>query len=96
MKTTDQLLATWRAVLRSGERRMLDELVRVHPHQLTRSELAARAHFAPSGGTFNTYLGTLRRNRLVDVHGNAVRASDVIFLPTRSTTGQQSAARDRD
>lgn len=79
--STDQLLSTWRAVLRAGERRMLDELVRIHPKQLTRSELADRARFTPSGGTFNTYLGTLRRNHLVDVRGNAVRASDSLFLP---------------
>jgi hypothetical protein len=33
-----------------------------------------------SGGTFNTYLGTLRRNGLAEVLGSEVKASDTLFI----------------
>jgi uncharacterized protein len=48
---------------------------------LARGELAAQTGFAVAGGTFGTYLGTLRRNGRVEVQGQALRASDTLFLP---------------
>lgn len=75
-----EVLEMWRAALRAGERRMLDELVSVYPGWLTREELGARTGIAPTGGTFGTYLSTLRRNGLVDVDGERVRASATLFM----------------
>jgi len=46
----------------------------------TGGELAHRAGYEISGGTFNTYLSTLRRNGLADTTGDTVRANDVLFL----------------
>jgi hypothetical protein len=79
-QTTEELLAIWRGALRAGERKMLDELIAIYPASLTREELGERAGYTASGGTFGAYLGTLRRNGLVDVAGNAVRASATLFL----------------
>jgi DNA-binding IclR family transcriptional regulator len=70
----------WRSVLRAGERKMLDALVAAYPNTLTREELGGRTGYAPNGGTFTTYLGTLRRNDLVEVNGDTVRARAELFL----------------
>jgi len=58
---------------------MLDALVAIYPGEVSRAELAARAGFPPSGGTFGAYLGTLRRNGLAEVDGDGVRASATLF-----------------
>jgi hypothetical protein len=59
---------------------MLDVLLEARPNRLTRAELGIRAGFESSGGTFGTYLGSLRRNGLVDVDGDQVRVSETLFL----------------
>ncbi|MGH7273096.1 MAG: hypothetical protein ACREIQ_01385, partial [Nitrospiria bacterium] len=79
-QTAEELLDMWRGSLRAGERKMLDELVSVYPKSLGRAGLAYRAGYEVSGGTFGTYLSTLRRNGLVDVVGDEIRASDTLFL----------------
>ena len=79
-QTTDEILETWRRALRAGERRMLDVLLEARPNRLTRAELGIRSGFESSGGTFGTYLGSLRRNGLVDVDGDQVRVSETLFL----------------
>ncbi len=79
-QTTEELLNVWRGVLRAGERKMLDELVAIYPRALTREELGERAGYTASGGTFGAYLSTLRRNGLVEVDGDEVRASAALFL----------------
>jgi hypothetical protein len=79
-QTTAELLELWRGALRAGERKMLDELVNVYPGTLSRAELGERAGYTASGGTFGAYLGTLRRNGLIEVDGTEVRASETLFL----------------
>jgi len=80
--STAELLEQWRTALKAGARTMLDLLIDAHPDALTRDELAQRAGYEVSGGTFNTYLSTLRRNGLAEVAGDTVRADDVLFLAT--------------
>jgi hypothetical protein len=80
-QTTEELLAMWRGALRAGERKMLDELLRVYPDALTREELGARTGYTASGGTFGAYLGTLRRNDLVQIDGDTVRAQPIAENP---------------
>jgi len=79
-QTTAEFLAMWQRALRSGEWRMLEALVDVHPKALAREELGARTGYTATGGTFSTYLGTLRRNGLIEVTGDQVRASRTLFL----------------
>jgi hypothetical protein len=79
-QSTEEILEMWRGALRAGERKMLDELVAIYPQALTREELGVRTGFTPSGGTFGTYLGMLRRNGLIEVAGDQVRASGTLFL----------------
>lgn len=75
-----EVLEIWRQALRAGERRMLDELVSAYPGWLTREELGRRTGIAHTGGTFGTYLSVLRRNGLVEVDGDRVRASETLFM----------------
>lgn len=79
-QTTEELLEQWRTALKAGARKMLDELVSVYPAELPREYLAERVNMEVTGGTFGTYLGTLRRNGLVTVDGSSVRAAHVLFL----------------
>ncbi len=58
---------------------MLDVIVEAYPADLDRDELAIAVDMVATGGTFQTYLGTLRRNGLVTTDGGVIRASDILF-----------------
>jgi len=77
--THDEIVAMWKNNLKSGVGRMLDEIVRCYPEPITREELGERSGFTVSGGTFSDYLSQLRRNGLVEVNGDDVRATEVLF-----------------
>ncbi len=79
-QTRDAFISMWMEALRAGERKMLSSLLAVYPQALTREELATETEMTASGGTFGTYLGTLRRNGLVVVAGSQVRASDLFAV----------------
>jgi hypothetical protein len=78
--STEEVIQTWRQALRAGERSMLDVLVAAYPNAVTRDDLAEQTGFTVSGGTFGTYLGTLRRNGLAETNGGDVRAGNALFL----------------
>jgi len=89
--STAELLDQWRTALKAGARTMLDLLIDAYPDTLTRDELAQRAGYEVTSGTFNTYLSTLRRNGLTNITGDTVRANDVLFLaPTPLPDGSSS------
>jgi hypothetical protein len=77
---TDEVLDMWRGALKRGAREMLDALVEVYPDTLSREKLAEVSGIAAGGGTFGSYLSSLRRNGLVEVDGRSVRASPTLFL----------------
>jgi hypothetical protein len=79
--------------LKAGARTMLDVPVDGHPRALSRGALAHAAGYEPAGGTFTTYLSTLRRNGLVDVAGDNVPAADVLFLAPSAPPASRTAAR---
>jgi hypothetical protein len=78
--STSEMLAMWRSRLKAGEAKMLDELVAVYPDWVRQADLGEASGFAAAGGTFRTYLGTLRRNGLVETRGDTVRASPTLFV----------------
>jgi len=78
--TTAELQAMWKNMVRAGEAKMLDQLVAVYPDGLTRQDLGERTGFTATGGTFSTYLGTLRRNGLVEADGELLKASETLFI----------------
>jgi hypothetical protein len=78
-RTAKELLEMWRSKLLAGERKMLDRLVETYPDPMTREKLGEETGFTATGGTFGNYLGTLRRNALVIVEGENVKAADTLF-----------------
>jgi uncharacterized protein len=81
--TAGELRDQWRAALKAGARVMLDHLLAVYPAASTRAELASAAGLEEKGGTFGSYLSSLRSNGLADVTGSTVRAADVFFLTAK-------------
>lgn len=77
--TTSGIVATWSKHLRSGEMRMLQHLLELHPRGCTRSELAAAVEMEPTGGTFSTYLSTLRSRGLAQVDRDQVVAGAALY-----------------
>lgn len=78
--SADEILSMWRSKLKKGARAMLDVLVESYPSWVGRQQLADSVSMEVTGGTFSTYLGTLRRNGLIEVEGSEVRASEVLFI----------------
>jgi len=65
--------------LLAGERKMLDYLIEQYPAGVSRHDLGEAAGYTAAGGTFRNYLGTLRRNGLIDVQGETISASSTLF-----------------
>lgn len=81
--TTEELREQWRSVLKLGARKMLDVLLDRYPDSVARSELADAVGLEPTGGTFSSYLSSLRSNGLAVVNSSAVRADDIFFQEAR-------------
>lgn len=77
--TRGEIMDMWKRNLKAGVGRMLDEVVQCYPDPITREELGERSGFTVSGGTFSDYLSMLKRNGLVEVNGNEVRATEILF-----------------
>ena len=78
---TQEIRDQWRGVLKAGARTMLDALIEAYPAALTKEQLAqAAGGMAVTGGTFQTYLSTLRRNGLADVDAHGATAGSALFL----------------
>ncbi len=82
--TPAELLDMWRDRLKAGARAMLEALVETHPEWWTRVDLAARVGLEPTGGTFGSYLSTLRVAGLIEENGQDLRAAEVLFLGARA------------
>jgi hypothetical protein len=78
--TAAEIREMWRSKLKRGAREMLDVLVEAYPSAVVRDELALRLDMAVRGGTFTTYLGTLRRNGLVLVEAEGIQAHPDLFV----------------
>src|SRR6185503_16612643 len=66
--------------LKAGARRILDELARVHPLRLTRSQVGLATGMKISGGTFQTYWSTLKRAGYLDESGGDVGVTELGLL----------------
>lgn len=62
----------------------LELLVELAGEPIAKDELADRVGMTVTGGTFQTYLSTLRRNGLAEVEGGMVRASESLFIGTEA------------
>jgi hypothetical protein len=68
-------IAMWQSVMRAGERRLFDIILDWGHNGITKELLANQAEMVATGGTFGTYLGTLRRNGLIEVDGDTIHVS---------------------
>lgn len=86
------------APLRSGALRILRELAARHPAGYSRSQVGALTGFAPSGGTFTTYLGDLKRGGYIEERTGLVYAAGAAFdllgtdVPAAPTTHEDIMA----
>jgi len=62
--------------LRSGARRILQELAARHPAGYSKPQVGALTKFSHRGGTFNTYLSDLRRSGFIVERDSLLFASD--------------------
>lgn len=74
-----ELQTHYLSILRSGAARMLSTVIEVHPDSISKYDLAEAVALYPTSGTFTTYLGELRRNTLVTIDGQNVRATDMLI-----------------
>lgn len=77
--THAEVMQQWRKALKLGAYRMLEVIAAAQHQGVTREQLAEAVEMAQSGGTFSTYLGTLRRNGLVTEAGGRIVATDVVW-----------------
>ncbi len=77
--THEEIMAMWARNLKSGAMRMLQVLVDNYAESVSKGDLAEFSGFEVSGGTFSSYLSILKRNGLIEVRGDEVRAKEVLF-----------------
>ena len=77
--THEEAMALWRRALRAGAFRMLEAVVDAGPAGISRDAIADAVGMTSSGGTFQTYLGDLRRNGLVLERNGRAIANDILF-----------------
>jgi hypothetical protein len=82
--STAEILDMWRSKLKRGAREILDVLVDSYPNPLSKESVAVEVGMEPTGGTFGTYIGTLRRNGLIESEDGKLRASDSLFIGATS------------
>ncbi|MEK6878380.1 MAG: DUF87 domain-containing protein [Nanoarchaeota archaeon] len=74
----ESLINLWSKHLNTGAIRMLRICVDLYPEKITRIDLQEQSGIT-SQGTFSTYLQDLRRNGLVKINGNEIKASEELF-----------------
>lgn len=76
--TPEETLAMWKSNLRAGEARILQEIVDAYPESISKDELGARVEMTYTGGTFNAYIGILKRNSLIFTEDGRLKASEML------------------
>lgn len=82
-QTTEEVIDMWRGNLTGGARRMFEVLTEAYPSALTKDELGEATEMSTRSGTFGTYMSMLRRNGLIEVSNNEIRANESLFVITR-------------
>ena len=69
----------WVNELGVGKGKMLRVATNHYPDWITRQQLAEESEYDVTGGTFSTYLSTLRKMELLEVNKEMVRAHPALF-----------------
>ncbi len=75
-----ELIEFWANKFRTGAGNILRIIAERYPHEITKEELAELTNTIITGGTFNTYLSDLKRNNLIKIEGNSIKATKTLFL----------------
>jgi hypothetical protein len=79
-RTNEALQQAVLSRLQPSQARLLEALVRVHPHALDRAALGEQTGYEPRGGRFTNLLGELRTLGLIEYPQPGIaRACDVLF-----------------
>lgn len=78
-QTPEERRSMWRDRLKTGAQKMFDVIVDIYPEKITREELGIRVGSVHTGGSFNTYLSTMKSAGLIEVIGPEIRANDNLF-----------------
>jgi hypothetical protein len=74
-----ELIELWKKRFRDGVGKILQYLYEQFPNTVTKEEIGSAVGFEPSGGTFNTYISELRRNRLIIIDNSNIKISEEFF-----------------
>lgn len=76
-----ELTELWCGVIgsESGAARMLRALVDSYPEDISKEDLGTEVGMSHTSGSFSTYISTLKRNGLVKVNGNWIKAAEELF-----------------
>lgn len=74
-----ELYQMWADVLPAGSVKILDKLIEHYPSGIAKDNLAVETGFAIGSGTFSTYLGNLRRNKLIEQSRDAFFAVETLI-----------------
>lgn len=79
-QTPEEVIEMWRNNLTGGARRMFDVLIENYPETLSKEMLGEMAGVTPTGGSFGTYLSTLKSNGLAEVTSEGIKVSETLFM----------------
>jgi len=74
------IIDMWSSKFRAGAAKMLRVIAEKYPEPISKEDLGDMTDFTVTGGTFNTYLSELRRNGLIIVNRDEIRATPELFL----------------
>ena len=74
------LVEMWASKFKAGAAMMLRKVAEIYPREISKEELGEATGFSVSGGTFGSYLSVLRKNNLVEIEDQMVKASKTLFL----------------
>ena len=77
---SDEIINMWAGKFKAGAAKMLKIIAEHYPDSLSREELGEQTGFTVTGGTFGSYLSNLRRNGLIIVSGNEIKATKELFM----------------
>lgn len=77
----DELVALWCDIIgrEGGAARILRILADKYPNPVHKAEIGRKAQISPTSGSFRTYLGTLRRYKLIEGKGELLKAAEELY-----------------
>ena len=76
---SESIIKVWMNIVKGGASIMLRVLADNYPNKMTREELGMEADIVHTGGSFGTYIATLKRNGLIKVEAGMISASPELF-----------------